>query len=509
MKKQRPQRNSAKRRLTRYQQQQKRRRRIFLGLGIFITTVLIITGVLWYFNHYQPLHRTVIRVNDTSFSMDYYVRTLQFYGEDRPSSDLADEVATLIQRNELIRQEVVKLGIGISQDMIDEELRSRGLPLRRYSRDIVNSELLMNKLQEEYFEKEVPVFIEQRHVMAMLLENESQVVEVRTRIEAGEDFGSLAGELSLEKVSANEDGNFDWQPEGALTVLLGTSVVDEYAFNSEVGILSEPVRDEEVIKNMGYWIVKVLEREEEADVQGISLGSEEEAQWVREKLMDGKDFGELATALSEHERSKKLNGYLGLWTPDEVSPAFAEFVFNSEIELGTISEPIFDDTIVTEGGYWLIEVLEKKERANVLGILLGSEEEAQSVKGRLDAGEDFGELAKEFSQHEWSKEDGGDLGWLKRGKENLAFDEFLFDSELETVSGPIRYDTFSTKGGYWLIKVVDKDDNKQVDDSYRYLLKTRALEEWIESLWNDPENKVESYLDDNKRSWAIEQAKKH
>lgn len=493
-KKQRPQRNSAKRRLSRYQQQQKRRRRIFLGLGIFITTVLIITGVLWYFNHYQPLHRTVIRVNDTSFSMDYYIRTLQFYGEGRPSSDLADEVATLIQRNELIRQGATELGIGISQDIIDEELRSRGLSLRRYSRDVVNSEMLMNKLQDEYFEKEVPAFVEQRHVMAMLLESKGQVVEVRSRIEAGEDFGNLAGELSLEKVSANEDGELGWHPKGALTVLLGTSVVDEYASSSEVGILSEPVHDEEIIKDMGYWIVKVLEREEEAAVQGILLGSEEEAQWVRDKLMTGKDFGELAEALSEHEGSKKLDGYLGSWTPDEVSPAFAEFVFNSEIELGTVSEPIFDDTIAIEEGYWLIEVLERKERANVLGILLGSEEEAQRVKGRLDAGEDFGELAKESSQHEWSKEAGGDLGWLKRGKENLAFDEFLFDSELETVSEPIRYDTFSTKGGYWLIKVVDKDDNRQGDDSYRYLLKARALEEWIESLWNDPENKVENYF---------------
>ena len=503
---QKPQRKFTKRQLSRWQQQQKRRRRIFLGLGIFIATVLIITGVLWYFNHYQPLHRTVIRVNDASFSMDYYIRTLQFYGEGQPSSDLADEVVTLIQRNELIRQGAAKLGIGISRDMIDEELRSRGLPLSRYSRDIVNSEMLMNKLQDEYFEKEVPIFIEQRHVMAMLLESESQVVEVRTRIEAGEDFGNLAGDHSLEKNSANEDGDLGWHPKGALTVLLGTSVVDEHAFSSEVGTLSEPVHDEEIIKDMGYWIVKVLEREEEAAVRGILLGSEEEAQWVRDKLIDGKDFGELAEALSEHEGSKKLDGYLGSWTPDEVSPAFAEFVFNSEIEIGTVSEPIFDDTIATEGGYWLIEVLERKERANVLGILLGSEEEAQWVKGRLDAGEDFGELAKEFSQHEWSKEAGGDLGWLKRGKENLAFDEFLFDSELETVSEPIRYDTFSTKGGYWLIKVVDKDDNRQVDDSYRYLLKARALEEWIESLWNDPENKIENYLDADKKAWAIQQA---
>jgi parvulin-like peptidyl-prolyl isomerase len=441
--------------------------------------------------------------------MDYYIRTLQFYGKARLSSDLADEVVTLIQRNELIKQGAAKLGLSISQDMIDEELRNRDLPVRRYSRDIVNSEMLTNTLQDEYFEKELPVFVEQRHIRAMLLESESQVVEVRARVEAGEDFINLARELSLEITSENEDGDFGWQPESALTVLLGTPVVDEYAFNSEVGILSEPVQDEEVTKNMGYFIVKVLDREEElAEVRGILLGSEEEARWARDRLMNGTDFDELAKALSKHEISRERDGYLGLWTPDEINPALSEFVFNTEIELETVSEPIFDDTIAAEGGYWLIEVLERKERANVLGILLGSKEEAQWIKGKLDAGESFGELAEEFSQHTFSKEPGGSLGWLKRGR-NLAFTEFLFDSDLNTVSEPIRYDELSTKGGYWLIEVVGKDDTRQLDDSHKYLLKVKALEDWIESLWNDPENKIESYLDNNKKSWAIEYVNRH
>jgi len=39
------------------------------------------------------------------------------------------------------------------------------------------------------------------------------------------------------------------------------------------------------------------------------------------------------------------------------------------------------------------------------------------------------------------------------------------------------------------------------------LLKARALDEWVFSLWDDPENEVDdSYLDDEKKAWAIEQA---
>jgi parvulin-like peptidyl-prolyl isomerase len=337
----------------------------------------------------------------------------------------------------------------------------------------------------------------------MLLESESQAAEFKGRIEAGEDFRTLAGELSLESLSKDNNGDLGWQPEGVLTMSLGISMVDEYAFIAEVGVLSQPVCDEQINKDVGYWIAKVLEKEEQARVLGMLLGSEEEAQRVRDRLEAGEDFGELAKEFSQDEVS-------GWWSPGQAGPAFDDFVFNPEIKLGTVSEPIFDDTFATERGYWLlIKAVKKRERAKVLGILLGSEEEAQGVIGRLEAGEDFGELARKLSQHDESRDAGGSLGWLTR--ESIpALDEFVFNPETELggISEPIRDDTATTKGGYWLIKVIDKDDNRQIENSDRDLLKAEALNKWIEALWNDPENKIENYLDDEKEAWAIEQAMK-
>ena len=507
-KRQKPEHKFTKRQLSRWQQK-KNRRLIILGLGIFIVAALLgVVGVSWYFNQYRPLHQTVIRVNNTEFNMDYYIKMLKYYGEGYSIKSmyvLADKVVTVIERNELIRQEAMKLGITVSQDEVDKELKSRGLPLSKVYRDVVSAKMLINKLEDEYFEKEVPVFAEQRHMMAMFLESESQVAQVRARIEAGEEFADLAGELSLESFSREANGDLGWHPKGVLTIILGTSVVDEYAFRSEVGILGEPAHDEEIIKDVGYWIAKVTKWQ--AKVLGILLDSEEEAQNVRDRLEAGEDFGELAEKLSQDEASRKGGGRLGSWAPGEAGPAFDEFVFNTEIELGLVSQPIFDDSIATQGGYWLIKVLERK--AKVLGILLGSEEEAENVRDRLEAGEDFGELAVELSQHKSSKQRDGNLGWLRPGKMSPAFDEFVFSTEIELglVSQPI-FDDISTKGGYWLIKVVDKDDNRQVEDSDRDLLKAEAMKEWIERVLNDPENKIENYLDKEKKVWAIEQAMK-
>ena len=272
--------------------------------------------------------------------------------------------------------------------------------------------MLIDKLLDEYFDQQVPKYAEQRYILAMLLESESQAGEVRLRLESDEDFAELAGELSLESLSKEENGDLGWRPEGVLPLMLGTSVFDEYVFNSDVGVLSQPLYDGEVIKDTGYWIIKVLDR--------------------------GDDL----------------------------------------------------------------------ESADIQVMLLGSEEEAQKVRDRLEAGEDFGTLAKDLSQHDMSKEDGGEVNDVTPDMLSLEFSEFIFDPtvELETVSEPIRDDAVITNGGYWLIKVQDKDENRQIEESDRDLLKADTLDKWIDALWDDPKNKIESYLDDEQIAWALEKA---
>jgi len=125
----------------------------------------------------------------------------------------------------------------------------------------------------------------------------------------------------------------------------------------------------------------------------------------------------------------------------------------------------------------------------------------------LEAGGDFANLAKELSQHVASKENGGELGWLSPGTTSPAFDEFVFDCEVGTLSEPIRDDTVVTTGGYWLLWVLDEDDNREISDDDRDLLMGMALNEWVTSLWDDPENVIDdSYLDDEKKAWAINRA---
>ncbi len=407
-----PQREVTKRQLAGWQQQRKRQR-IVGGLGILvIVAVLGVVGVGWYLSEYRPLHQTVIRVNDTEFNMGYYVKALEFHARGQPVQFIPfmiEQVEENIQQNELIKQGALELGFSVSDKEVKEELESHGPPFNDVHRSIVRTQVLISKLQDEYFEQTVPVFAEQGHILAMFLESESQVDEVRTRLESGEDFAALAGELSLDDFSKTNEGDLGWRPKGVLTELLGSSIPEEYAFSAEVGVLTQPLYDESKIRQVGYWLIKVLERK--------------------------------------------------------------------------------GDT----------------EEAHLQAILLASEQQADEVRAKLEAGDDFGELAKEFSQHYASKEDAGDLGWLTSGMMSTSIDEFVFDPEVElgALSEPIRDDTMVTTGGYWLLKVVDIEDNRKIGDENRDLLKAKALNEWLLALWDDPENKVESYLDDQKKEWAV------
>ena len=272
--------------------------------------------------------------------------------------------------------------------------------------------MLVTKLRDEYFEQKVPAFGEQRHIMAMFLESESQAQGVRARLETGEDFAELASELSLDGLF--ENGDLGWQSEDVLTILLGTPILGEHAFNAEVGVLSQPVYDEDKVKGIGYWLIEVLEREEdeeEVDVQAMLLESEEEAWEVRARLETGEDFATLSEEFSRLEEAKK-GGYLGLVTPGMITPAFDEVVFDAKLEPGTLSEPVKDETTIT-------------------------------------------------------------------------------------------------KGGYWLLKVLDKADNRQIEDADRDLLKAKAFNDWLLALWDNPENEIDdSYLDDEKKAWAVDRALK-
>ncbi|MGB2827536.1 MAG: peptidylprolyl isomerase [Dehalococcoidales bacterium] len=395
-------------------ERQKKRQRIILASGIFVIVLaLAFVGVGWYLSQYKPMRETVIKVNGTEFAMDYYVEMLKLEGAYHSVPDLsyvADSALQNIQRNELLRQGALELGFSVADEEVVKELRENDLPDKAAYRDLVRQQLLTDRLLDAHFDAQVPLFAEQRQVMAMMLESKSQALDVRSRLEDGEDFSELAEELSLEPLSRTKGGDLGWVPRIILQEMLQTSIVDDI-FRHRVGELSQPIYDDEAQKWAGYWLVEILERdeeEEEAHIQIMLLGSEDEAQNIRSELEAGAEWGALAV---EHSQMKGVAENKGEWlvSPGEMEPVVDTYAFNLSLDPGVISEPLRDETV-------------------------------------------------------------------------------------------------TTKGGYWLIEIPDQDADRRIDTEYRDYLKAKAFDEWIAALVDDEGNEIVNYLDAEKTSWAIEQA---
>jgi parvulin-like peptidyl-prolyl isomerase len=368
LRKEKPQRIITQRQLSR-RQQQERRRRIIQGIGIFIiVSVLTIIGVGYFLGRYQPLRQTALTVNGTEFNMNYFVEMLKVQGGDQPTNysiAMADGVARGIAQNELIRLGAQQLDISVSDDEAKEELEKAELPDTDVYNDLARTRLLTIKMMDDYFDEQVPLFTVQRQVMAMLVESEAQADEVQSRLESGDNFTELTAEVSLDFASLQYGGDFGWLPQEFWNELVGEEVAGEI-FRAEVGAITA-IQDEEVNKSIGYWLLRVLdidEEEEEAHVQLMLLSSEAEAQEVKRLVEAGGEWGSLAMEFSQLDGIEENQGEYK-YPPGVLVEAVDEVVWDTDTELNVVNEPIGDNGSSTQGGYWLVSVLAQDDNRRV------------------------------------------------------------------------------------------------------------------------------------------------
>ena len=77
------------------------------------------------------------------------------------------------------------------------------------------------------------------------------------------------------------------------------------------------------------------------------------------------------------------------------------------------------------------------------------------LKNKILSGSIFKDIAKKYSMDPGSKNNGGDIGWVKRGSLLKNFETVAFTIELNTLSDPVE-----TEMGYHLLETLDKKGDK-------------------------------------------------
>jgi len=121
------------------------------------------------------------------------------------------------------------------------------------------------------------------------------------------------------------------------------------------------------------------------------------------------------------------------------------------------------------------------EQVHLHIILFETYEDAEKIRARWEAGEDFADLAREASIDELSREKGGDMGWLPRGVMESTFDYVAFSLSPGDVSEPLPYvsEPSSTQVLYYLLMVSEKADARELDEDSLQRLRGRVLEDWL------------------------------
>ena len=107
------------------------------------------------------------------------------------------------------------------------------------------------------------------------------------------------------------------------------------------------------------------------------------------------------------------------------------------------------------------EALPPIEEARASHILVKTESEGRTLLGRLHRGADFAALAKAHSMDSATKDKGGDLGLLRKGRVLPEFEKVVFEMKAGQISDVVR-----TSYGYHIIRVQSRRTYKplSVDD---------------------------------------------
>ena len=114
-----------------------------------------------------------------------------------------------------------------------------------------------------------------------------------------------------------------------------------------------------------------------------------------------------------------------------------------------------DDAVTEEAARDLFETttagVEPEDEVRARHILVEEEDEAAAVLARLEAGEEFADIAREVSQDPGSARNGGDLGFFTAGRMVAPFSAAAFELEPGEISDPVE-----TQFGWHVIKVEER-----------------------------------------------------
>lgn len=217
------------------------------------------------------------------------------------------------------------------------------------------------------------------------------------------------------------------------------------------------------------------------------------AQKIADSIKAGGDFADFAKRYSS-DGTASQGGDLGFARRGSFVKEFEEVAF-------TLSENEISKPVRTQFGYHVIQLVERRGDAvrtrHILFPIQKSQANDDSTVAQLNriraaalAGENFGVLARKFSEDNDTKDIGGDLGRISADQLDPSFQEFVTSAKAGDISEPRRI-AVQNKYGYHIIYVRSitpehainiNDDFKRLEQLALQFKLSSTYEQWVDDL---------------------------
>lgn len=264
-----------------------------------------------------PEHQVLFSVNNRPVTVEEfeYLYRKNYQDKEKPTAAKVQEYFDLFVNFKLKVEEARTRGTDTTAAFVKEynsykdELRRPYLPESRIVDSVIR--LTYDRLREEVRASHILVLVKPDAAPADTLAAYNRLLDIRKRILAGEDFGTLAAQYSEDPSAKSNQGDL-----GYFTALQMVYPFESAAYHTPAGSVTNPVRT-----RFGYHLIKVIDRKPargEVEVSHIMIrtnsDNDEAARnkifEVYDQLRGGVAWEELCKQYSEDLSTKDAGGRL-------------------------------------------------------------------------------------------------------------------------------------------------------------------------------------------------------
>jgi len=358
-------------------------------------------------------------------------------------------------------------------------------------RDMIESRIIVQQAKEEGYEVdelEIKDLAEKQiESISSQFQNEEQFKK-----ELDKETGLTVPELKDFYIEIIREGNLREQfIENKIRSKVHVTEAEIENYYSEY---KEEIPTRPAMEQLGM-ILRIIKPSKKTKQQGLI-----EINQIMDRLKEGEEFAEIIESLTK-DNEYLMGGDLGFFGKGMMVKSFEDAAFS--LREGEIS-----DVVETEFGFHIIKMEEKKEDeirvSHILRLVEATEEDIRSdlqlmeeILMRLRNGENFEQLARQYSEDDESAMNGGIIGEFKTDDYPELFSEYFTDLELGNYSDLIREEN----NIYIFAKLREIPERsytyEEIYDRLKSIVISEKEEELYENLVTDlmKEYYVETFLD--------------